>query len=167
VSAFLDHAVRETLSGNEIRLKEYSIAVSVFGRPDDFDPRMDSIVRVEARRLRQTVDCYYGSHGAEDPLIIQFRRGSYVPNFLPRSAAGISQMKSMAAGAGGLLLGVMAASDGWPSTAGRSALAQGIIEIIGPPFEGCQTRLLSQPDSRVFLLRAATEDDLAALLGQS
>jgi hypothetical protein len=163
VSAFLEHAVSETLTGNEMRLKEYSIAVSVFGRPEDFDPRMDSIVRVEARRLRQTVDAYYRTDGTDDPLIIQFRRGTYVPAFVPRTAR-IGQMEQLAAGAGGLLVGVMSASEGWAAGAGRAALAQGTIEIIGPPFDGDQARLLAQPDSRVFLLRAATEDDLAALL---
>jgi hypothetical protein len=164
VSAFLEHAVRETLDGNEIRLKEYSIAVSVFGRPEDFDPRMDSIVRVEARRLRQTVDAYYRTDGAEDPLLIQFRRGSYVPSFLARSAARTSEMERLAAGASGLLLGVFAASDSWSGAAGRAAIAQGTIHIMAPPFDGHYAHLLSRPDSRLFLLRAATDEDVASLL---
>jgi hypothetical protein len=163
VSAFLEHAVRETLDGNEIRLKEYSIAVSVFGRPEDFDPRMDSIVRVEARRLRQTVDMYYRTDGADDPLLIQFRRGTYVPAFLPRSAA-TAQMEMLAAGGPGLLLGVFAATDGWPTAAGRAAVAHGTMQIMAPPFDGQYAQLMSRPESRLFLLRAATDEDLATLL---
>jgi hypothetical protein len=164
VSAFLEHAVRETLDGNEIRLKEYSIAVSVFGRPEDFDPRMDSIVRVEARRLRQTVDIYYSGEGAEDTVFIQFRRGTYVPVFLPHRRADLSYAQKLAAGAGGLMVGVLAGADGWSTVAGRSALAQATMQIMAPPFDGQCAHLISQPDSRVFLLRAATEEDVATLL---
>jgi hypothetical protein len=166
VSAFLEHAVKETLDGNQIRLKEYSIAVSVFGRPEDFDPRMDSIVRVEARRLRQTVDAYYHSDGIDDTLLIQFRRGCYVPVFLARSAARTSEMEKLAAGSSGLLLGIFAASDGWSSAAGRAAVAQGTMHIMAPPFDGGYEQLLSRPESRLFLLRAATDEDLASLLDE-
>jgi hypothetical protein len=165
VSAFLEHAVRETLDGNDIRLKEYSIAVSVFGRPEDFDPRMDSIVRVEARRLRQTVDMYYRTDGADDPLLIQFRRGTYVPAFLPRSAAAAAaRMEMLAAGGSGLLLGVFAAADGWSASAGRAAVAHGTMQIMAPPFDGEYAELMVRPESRLFLLRAATDEDLATLL---
>ena len=163
VSAFLEHAVRETLDGNEIRLKEYSIAVSVFGRPEDFDPRMDSIVRVEARRLRQTVDIYYRTDGAEDPLLIQFRRGTYVPVFRARGAA-TAQMEQLAAGSTGLLLGVFAANEGWSAAAGRAAVAQGTMQIMAPPFDGECAQLMARPESRLFLLRAATDEDVASLL---
>lgn len=165
VSAFLEHAVGETLAGNEIRLKEYSIAVSVFGRPEDFDPRMDSIVRVEARRLRQTVEAYYRSEGIGDPLVIHFRRGTYVPTFHARENSELAFAERLASGAGGLLVGVLAGNHSWSTVTGHSAVAQGTIQIIGPPFDGEYAGLISQPDSRVFLLRAATDEDLATLLG--
>ncbi|HET8550383.1 MAG TPA: hypothetical protein VFL57_20370 [Bryobacteraceae bacterium] len=165
VSAFLEHAVRETLDGNEIRLKEYSIGVSVFARPEDFDPRMDSIVRVEARRLRQTIDSYYRTEGADDPMFIQFRRGSYVPAFIPRPAVDAGQIgKLAAAGGSGLLLGVFAASDPRSAAAGTAAVAQGTMHIMSLPLDEQHTELLSRPESRLFVLRAATDDDLATLL---
>lgn len=56
--------VEEAVSGRGDRLKEYVLGVEVFGRPASYDPRLDSIVRVEARRLRATLDsrlCSVGS----------------------------------------------------------------------------------------------------------
>src|SRR3974377_1399410 len=52
ISRFLSFVVEQTLAGQENKLKEYLLGVEVFGRLDSFDPRIDSIVRVEARRLR-------------------------------------------------------------------------------------------------------------------
>jgi hypothetical protein len=50
--AFLRHVIEETLAGRAEQLKEYSIGIAVFGRPPSFDPRLSSIVRTEARKLR-------------------------------------------------------------------------------------------------------------------
>jgi tetratricopeptide (TPR) repeat protein len=81
ISRFLDFVVEQTLDGQESKLKEYLLGVEVFGRLDSFDPRIDSIVRVEARRLRYKLDKYYESEGPTDPIYIQFRKGCYVPSF--------------------------------------------------------------------------------------
>jgi len=62
-------------------LKEYQIATEVFGRPADFDPHLDSTIRVQAGRLRLKLTEYYGSEGAEDPVIVELPKGTYVPNF--------------------------------------------------------------------------------------
>jgi TolB-like protein len=53
----------------------------VFDRPTDYDPRIDSIVRVEARRLRSKLAEYYEGPGAADPLVIRIEKGSYVAVF--------------------------------------------------------------------------------------
>jgi hypothetical protein len=58
-----------------------SIATEVLGRSADFDPQTDSIVRVEMGRLRNALDFYYATHGANDPVRIKFERGSYRPKF--------------------------------------------------------------------------------------
>jgi TolB-like protein len=81
MSRFLRFVVGRVLAGEADQVKEYVIGVEVFGRDPGFDPRLDSIVRVEARRLRTKVDEYYAGPGAADDLIIQLRRGSYVPSF--------------------------------------------------------------------------------------
>src|SRR5205809_1115432 len=57
--------------------KEYQIATEVFGRPSDFDPHLDSTVRVQAGRLRAKLAEYYASQGTNDPLIVDLRKGAY------------------------------------------------------------------------------------------
>ena len=52
LSRFLKHIVEAKLRGEEANIKAYSIAVDVLGRPPTFDPQLDPIVRVQARRLR-------------------------------------------------------------------------------------------------------------------
>ena len=62
-------------------MKEYSLGVEVFARGKDFDPRIDPIVRVQARNLRTRLEDYYASPGAGDPVRIALSKGSYVPAF--------------------------------------------------------------------------------------
>jgi tetratricopeptide (TPR) repeat protein len=76
---FLEYIVHETLVGRGERLKGYSIALEVFGRPETFDPVADPIVRIEAGRLRDKLRCYYDTDGANDPVRIVLPRGSYRP----------------------------------------------------------------------------------------
>ncbi len=78
---FLTHLVDQSLAGNEEALKGYSIGLDVFDKPDDFDPAIDTIVRVQAGKLRSRLDLYYATDGAEDPLRILVPKGSYVPVF--------------------------------------------------------------------------------------
>ena len=88
---FLRFCVEQTLLDQTENLKEYSIGLEVFEKPESFDPRMDSIVRVVARRLRSMVDYYYQNEGKDDPILIKFRCGSYVPSFEVRSAEADGQ----------------------------------------------------------------------------
>src|SRR5215831_10141391 len=62
---FLAYVVEETLAGRGDKLKEYAIALAVFDRPS-YDPDVDSIVRVEARKLRFRLDLYYETVGCTD-----------------------------------------------------------------------------------------------------
>jgi hypothetical protein len=68
-------------------IKEYQIATEVFGRSSDFDPQLDSMVRVQAGRLRVKLSEYYGSDGSEDPIIVELPKGTYVLAFHHRSPA--------------------------------------------------------------------------------
>jgi len=81
IRRFLQFVVEECLAGRQHRLKEYLIGMEVFNRLEAFDPRVDSIVRVEARRLRAKLEGYYLTEGREDELRIELRKGSYVPLF--------------------------------------------------------------------------------------
>ncbi|MEM9427567.1 MAG: hypothetical protein AAGA06_12795 [Pseudomonadota bacterium] len=62
-------------------MKGYSIGLDVFDKPEDFDPTIDTIMRVQASKLRSRLDLYYATEGAEDPLRILVPKGSYVPVF--------------------------------------------------------------------------------------
>lgn len=78
---FLRFVVEESICGRAGQLKEYTIATAVFDRGDSFDPRTDSVVRVEARRLRAKLETYYESAGAGDTLRFKLPKGTYVPQF--------------------------------------------------------------------------------------
>lgn len=84
----LRFVVEATLDGRREAIKGYTIAVEALGRDPSFDPQADPIVRVEATRLRRALERYYAGAGAADDLEIAIPRGSYVPHFLPRPAAG-------------------------------------------------------------------------------
>jgi tetratricopeptide (TPR) repeat protein len=93
LTAFLRFVVEATLDGNSDRIKGYVIAVEVLKRDAQFNPQIDPIVRVEATRLRRTLERYYAGAGADDPIVIGLPRGAYVPTFRrrrgPRGAAEI------------------------------------------------------------------------------
>ena len=92
---FLAHVVEEALAGRTDRVKAYTIATEVFGRDPTFDPQLDSIVRIEAGRLRRCLERYYLTDGRTSRLRIDIPRGGYAPVFTatepvppPRSPAG-------------------------------------------------------------------------------
>ncbi len=87
MSRFLRFAVEKALDGRGGELKEYAVAVEVFGKPADFDARIDPIVRVEARRLRSKLKAYYEEEGRDDEVLIEFPVGGYVPRFRARTSA--------------------------------------------------------------------------------
>jgi TolB-like protein len=76
-SKFLRFVVEQTLAGQGDRLKGYTIAIEVFGRPPDFDAQSDPLVRVEAGRLRRRLTEYYADEGRADAVRIELPRGSY------------------------------------------------------------------------------------------
>jgi hypothetical protein len=65
---------------------EYHIATTVFGRREDFDPRVDSCVRVQMARLRSKLTEYFATEGASDPVIVEIPKGAYRLVFLHRPA---------------------------------------------------------------------------------
>ncbi|HIG42561.1 MAG TPA: hypothetical protein EYQ14_18755 [Gammaproteobacteria bacterium] len=85
ISRFLQFVVEQALAGEAGRLKEYVIGVEVFDRDEQYDPRIDSIVRVEAGRLRAKLQDYYTSH-SEDVVIIELPKGGYSPRFVMRDS---------------------------------------------------------------------------------
>jgi hypothetical protein len=92
---FLSLAVERALIGQPEKLKEYALGRDVFNRDEDYDPRTDSIVRVEAQRLRRKVREYYESCGRDDLVIVEFHSGSYVPLFRYRELDETSPVKGV------------------------------------------------------------------------
>jgi tetratricopeptide (TPR) repeat protein len=78
---FLCFIVAETLASRQHLIKEYSIGTLVYARGASFDPKLDSIVRVEAIKLRTRLSTYYAREGLSDELVICVPKGGYVPEF--------------------------------------------------------------------------------------
>ena len=70
-----------------VPVKEYQIATEVFGRQADFDPQLDSMVRVQAGRLRTKLAEYYSTEGASDRFVVEVPKGSYTVAFHERAGA--------------------------------------------------------------------------------
>src|SRR5262245_29201161 len=80
-----------------VPVKEYQIATEVFGRQTDFDPQLDSMVRVQAGRLRAKLSEYYSGEGTGDRLVVELPKGSYAIAFHERPAVGSAANGSAAA----------------------------------------------------------------------
>lgn len=76
------------LDGESEPLKEYTIGVEAFGRMQDFDPKTDTIVRVQTHRLRQKLKEYYEGDGRDDQIVVEIPKGHYLPRFEAASEAG-------------------------------------------------------------------------------
>jgi serine/threonine-protein kinase len=81
LSRLLRYVVEEVLAGRGDLLKEYALGVQVFERGESFDPRLDPIVRVQARNLRAKLKEYYDNGGRYDPVLIELPKGTYMPVF--------------------------------------------------------------------------------------
>ena len=73
----LEYLGREALSGQPRELKEYTVGVEAFGKPCDYDPKLDSSVRVQAGKLRQRLEEYYRGEGAGDPVLVTLPKGRF------------------------------------------------------------------------------------------
>lgn len=108
---FLQFIVTETLEGRGDQLKEYVIGVQVFDKESSFDPRVDPIVRVQARRLRSRLERYYQAEGAGDPLVVDLPKGGYTPVFRSRDVFSSNRRPINAALAGHNTIAVASFAD--------------------------------------------------------
>ena len=83
----LRYLAEHSLQNPGVAVKEYQIATEVFGRPADFDPHLDSAIRVQAGRLRVKLAEYYSSEGVRDPVLVELPKGSYTLSFHTRQIA--------------------------------------------------------------------------------
>ena len=86
LAQLLTYVCAKYFEGAGEQIKEYNIAVEALGRPADFDQKRDSIVRVEAHRLRKRLREYYEADGADHSIRIDIPPGQYAPRFLAAEA---------------------------------------------------------------------------------
>ena len=82
---FLLYVCRCSLENRVEEISEQRIGERVFERAPDYNPNEDNIVRSQARLLRQKLDAYFASEGANEPLILRIPKGGYAPEFVERS----------------------------------------------------------------------------------
>jgi hypothetical protein len=81
LKSFLRYVTLKSIEESKDQLKEYTIATEVFGRNNNFSPRSDSVVRVQASRLRHKLQEYYATEGKSDRILIELPKGHYNPVF--------------------------------------------------------------------------------------
>jgi adenylate cyclase len=96
--AFLSFIVEEALVGRQDHLTQSVIATRVFGRRENFDPTVDPIVRIQAGRLRRSLERYYLLSGADDSVRIELPRGTYVPGARWGDRAPVRSADAVASG---------------------------------------------------------------------
>lgn len=78
---FLFYVAGKSLKDGTTEIHEQEIGHFVFGRDRNYDTSQDNIVRVSATELRKRIDAYFATEGADEPLIFEIPRGSYIPVF--------------------------------------------------------------------------------------
>lgn len=81
LKAFLRFVVTKSIECEHEHIKEYVIATALLGRDSNYDPNIDSAVRVHARRLRAKLQEYYATEGKDDKVVIDLPKGHYTPSF--------------------------------------------------------------------------------------
>ena len=94
LAQFLSYICSKCLEGEAGQIKEYNIAVEALGRTPDFDQKRDSIVRVEAHRLRKRLRQYYMEEGASHAIQIVIPAGQYVPQFVLQDDARAAMVQA-------------------------------------------------------------------------
>src|SRR5207253_27236 len=65
------------IAGEADQIKEYSLGIDALGKPETYDPRQDSAVRIQVGRLRQKLAEYYRLEGKDDPVVIDVPKGQF------------------------------------------------------------------------------------------
>jgi hypothetical protein len=118
----LSYLCEKLFAGEAYQIKEYSVGVEVFHRGSSFDQDSDSIVRVEANRLRKRLAAYYAGDGASHRLHITIPLGQYVPEFKAAAAREEGQplpVDSQSAGRPGIKSAIPRQAEAWFRLSGR------------------------------------------------
>jgi len=98
---FLSYVCERAFEDGDAQPHEQEIGHHVFGRPAEFDPHDDNIVRVTACNTRKKLELYFLDEGISEPVILEIPKGKYKPIFRERdadlpeeSAASISDVQA-------------------------------------------------------------------------
>jgi hypothetical protein len=118
LAQLLSYLCERLFAGQASQIKEYSVGVEVFRRGESFDQNTDSIVRVEANRLRKRLAAYYAGDGASHQLQITIPLGQYVPEF----KAVLAQPAAVTPAVGDASAVAATKARSWPSLSGHRIL---------------------------------------------
>jgi hypothetical protein len=124
LSSFLMLVCRLSLEGQNQRINEQYIGITVFGRRAEYDTSIDGIVRTHATRLRQRLEQYFTQYGQHETLRVVIPPGSYVPVFSPGQSLELTEA---------------------PSAAGESAV---IVSVSPEPLQESIPEPLTEPASQ-------------------
>jgi hypothetical protein len=97
----LSYLAEKSLSGTSDALKEYTVGLDVFAKPDSYDPRQESTVRMHVGRLRQKLGEYYRTEGVDDPILVDLPKGGFKLTLEPREVRAETIPLPVTAGAPG------------------------------------------------------------------
>src|SRR5580658_7097112 len=80
----LQYLAEKSLSGTADALKEYTVGLDVFAKPESYDPRQESVVRMHMGRLRHKLAEYYRSEGVDDLVFVDVPKGGFKETFETR-----------------------------------------------------------------------------------
>jgi hypothetical protein len=127
IGRFLGFVCEKYFEGSTSAIKEYSIAVEALGRPSDFDPQVDCIVRVTAHNLRKQLELYYATEGARHPVHVYLPAGRYIPQFIRNGEPGSERQNSDALG--------LSETDTSQPTPGKELPPDGSLDAQNPTVE--------------------------------
>jgi hypothetical protein len=90
----LTYLAEKSLSGDAENIKEYTVGLDVFGKPDSYDPRQESTVRMHVARLRQKLAEYYRTEGVDDPIFVDLPKGGFRVTFEPRTVPSVPEVEA-------------------------------------------------------------------------
>lgn len=99
MAALLRYIVLQTLDGNSLRIKAYTIAVEAMGKPETFNPQRDTSVRVMGKRLRDALTNYYNRTTGHE-VVLMLKPGNYIPEFVILANYSDSELKEITKGVG-------------------------------------------------------------------
>ena len=163
-NAFLRFIVDRALEGRTNEIKESIVAVEVLGRKTSFDSKIDPIVRVEAKRLRDRLDSFYRGEGAADQILIALPKGGYVPQFSQREPPTVlrpSGKSSALLYAGWALFALAALAFSWLYFHKTAEFERTFRLSILPPKNSAFESFAISPDGRTVAFTAAWKGNTA------